>query len=53
MISSMYDLLKNHRMLPVGDGGVAVAALLVLGVENVDGVGHRARVTARAPRPLT
>ena len=39
-------------MLPVGDRGVAVAALLILGVENVDGVGHRARVSAHAPAHL-
>ena len=38
-------------LLPVGDGGVAVAALLILGVQNVDGVGHRARVAARARSP--
>ena len=46
-----YDLLKNIWMLPVGDRGVAVAALLILGVQNVDGVGHRARVAARARSP--
>ena len=38
-----YDLLKNLWMLPVGDRGAGVAALLILGVKNVDGVGHRAR----------
>ena len=35
----------------MGDRGVAVAALLILGVENVDGVGHRAGVAARARSP--